>query len=120
MDETVTKVCPHCSSVQPLDRFKRRSRREGQRESWCRDCINAAERDRRRRQRMGIIRGLGQRIRHGTAAERTRAVVAATVQRLGGVNAVAEELSNAFHNAKSARESLSIIRLIVHMDEAGR
>ncbi|MDX1965780.1 MAG: hypothetical protein SFV23_01300, partial [Planctomycetaceae bacterium] len=73
-DSTECKACPHCGTMQPLTRFKRRSRREGQRESWCRDCINAADRERRSRKRAGVVLGLGRHLRVGTPAEKARAV----------------------------------------------
>jgi hypothetical protein len=112
------KVCPRCAAVHPLADFKRRSRKEGQRESWCRDCVNAAARARRAAQRQAAVTGLGRRIRAGTTGETVRAVVAASVQRLGGVNAVARELAQAYQSARSSRDRLSILRLILRLDQA--
>ena len=112
------KLCPRCCQVQSLSRFKRRSRREGQRESWCRECINACERERRARKRAEVVRGLGRHIRPGTPVEKTRAVVAETVQRLGGAAAMGAELSHAFQRARSNRDRLSILRTVLRMMEA--
>lgn len=106
------KVCPKCGIVRPIWRFKKRSRRQGQRESWCLECVNAADRERRARKRAGVVRGLGRQIRVGTPAEKTRAVVAVTVQRFGGAAAVGRELAEAFQRTRSRRDKLSILRTV--------
>lgn len=112
------RTCPHCGVAQDIACFKRRSQREGQRESWCRSCINAADRERRARKRAGIIRDLGRHLRVGTPVEKTRAVVAETVRRLGGVGAVGAELASAYQRARSSRDRLSVLRLVLRMSQA--
>jgi len=118
-DPPLDRICPHCGTSQPISRFKRRSRREGQRESWCRNCINTAERDRRLRKRFGIVRTMGQHIRLGCPAAQVEAVVAVAVERLGGCEAVGIAIADLVLQSRSHRDALTAYRLVWKMIEHG-
>lgn len=49
MVSRVTKWCPHCEQALPLDRFRPDPRYPSGRSSWCRACMAAAQREKRKR-----------------------------------------------------------------------
>ena len=89
------KVCTHCGRNQPVTRFKRRSRAQGQRLSWCRGCINESARQCTARKRTAALGQAAKYIRLNSPASRVEAVIAATCRRLGGVEAVASRIAEA-------------------------
>lgn len=109
------RVCPRCAETKYTFEFKLRSRAQGQTPSWCKDCVNAAAVERRQRKRDALLTGLGKRLRPGTQASKMEAVVAATVRRLGGVEAFGKATAELFQKSKGRRESLSAIRFVWQM-----
>lgn len=115
------RVCPKCGHNRQVVEFKRRSRRQGRGPSWCRWCVNKADRERRRRKRERIITGLGKHIRNGTPPAKVELVVATLLRRLGGAEVVGRELADLCRRSmenKSSRDGWRALMLALHMMEA--
>lgn len=108
------RVCTHCGRNQPPDRFKRRSRAQGRRLSWCRDCINAAARERTAKRRAEILGYAAKYVRLESPASKVECVVAAACRRLGGIEAFAENLAAAVRSSNPTR-SLSAATFLLKL-----
>lgn len=116
------RCCPKCNQQLPLDQFKRRSVAQGRAPSWCKPCIATAERARRQRLKDASIRDLGRHIKAGTSAATTRAVVRNLVQRLGGIDAVADSLAHLWETGMASgsyRDRWAAASLILRVVQAG-
>jgi hypothetical protein len=119
--EPEERVCPRCGMTRLVDDFKRRSLRQGYTPSWCKLCVNAADRDRRRRKRKESLTGLGKHIRRGTSPAKVETVVASLLRRLGGAEVVGQELADLCRrslNSGSRRDGWRALCLVLHMCEA--
>ena len=92
------KVCTRCGHTKPHSQFKRRSKAQGQRLSWCRDCVNESARQLTARKRAAIVGTAAKYVRHNTPASRVEATVAAACRRAGGVERFAEQIVNSLES----------------------
>lgn len=90
------KVCTRCARDHPLSSFKRRSKAQGQRLSWCRDCVNESARQLTARKRTAIVGTAAKYVRHNTPASRVEAIVAAACRKAGGIEQFANCIKDAF------------------------
>ena len=103
-------MCTHCGRHQPITNFKRRSRAQGQRPSWCKDCANYAARLRTIRQQAAVLGQTAKYIQPNSNASRVECVVAAACRKVGGVEKFAARLVSAFESP-NATVSLKAARL---------
>lgn len=120
IDPTALRTCPRCAEAKRLPEFKRRSFAQGNAPTWCKECVNAAARERRRRKRSAALTSLGRRLRTGTRVTRTEAVVAETIRRLGGIEGFGKATADLVQKCVGRRESLSAFRLVWQMILAAR
>ena len=96
--QETTRTCTRCSRAQPLSRFKRRSRSQGLRLSWCKDCVNEAARVRNVRKRAKFLGQVAKEIRLSDGASRIECVVAAACHKIGGVEGFAIRVAEAIQS----------------------
>lgn len=104
------KVCTRCGRNQPISSFKRRSRGQGRRLSWCKGCVNHAARLRTIRQQATVLGQAAKYIQPNSNASRVECVVAAACRQVGGVEKFAARLSSALESSNAA-VSLKAARL---------
>lgn len=92
------KVCIRCGRDQPLANFKRRSRAQGQRLSWCKDCVNAAARARTSWKRSAALGQAVNDVRYDSSEAQIVAVVQAACRRFGGVEAFGRRLADSMES----------------------
>ncbi len=88
------KVCTRCACDQPLANFKRRSKSQGQRLSWCRDCVNESARLLTARKRAAALGQVINDVRYDSSEAQIVAVVQAACRRFGGVEAFGRRLAD--------------------------
>ncbi len=87
------RVCTKCGRNQPISRFKRRSRSQGLRLSWCKDCVNKSARDRAARQKSQLFEKVVRDIQHSDGATRLESVISAARRKFSGVNGFAIKIA---------------------------
>ena len=88
------KVCTRCACDQPLANFKRRSKSQGQRLSWCRDCVNESARQLTARKQTAALGQAVKSVRYDSSEAQIVAVVQAACHRFGGVEAFGRRLAD--------------------------
>ena len=96
MDEH--KACTRCARDQPLANFKRRSRAQGLRLSWCRDCVNESARLLTARKRSVALGQAVNDVRYDSSEAQIVAVVQAACRRFGGVEAFGRRLADSMES----------------------
>ena len=92
------KACTKCGRDLPIASFKRRSKSQGLRLSWCRDCVNAGERRLRERKRAAALGELCHDVRRSNSEALIEAVVKAACRRFGGCEAFGRRLADLMEN----------------------
>ena len=92
------RVCTRCARDQPLANFKRRSKAQLQRLSWCKDCVNAAARERTSRKRSAALGQFLKNVRHDSSEAQIVAVVSAATRRLGGAEGLGRRIADLLEN----------------------
>ena len=92
------KVCTRCACDQPLANFKRRSRAQGQRLSWCKDCVNESARQLTARKQAAALGQAVNDVRHDSSEAQIVAVVQAACRRFGGVEAFGRRLADSMES----------------------
>ena len=87
------RVCTRCASDRPITDFKRRSKAQGQRLSWCRDCVNESARQLTARKQAAALGQAVNDVRHDSSEAQIVAVVQAACRRFGGVEAFGKRLA---------------------------
>ena len=108
------KVCTHCGRCQPIANFKLRSRAQGRRLSWCRDCVNQSARLRTARKRAALLGQTAKYVRMNSDASRVECVVAAACRKVGGIEPFADRLATALKSPNPS-VSLSAARLFLSL-----
>lgn len=109
------RICTACARNLPPSAFKRRSRKQGQRlTSWCRDCINASNRERDAHRQTMVLGKVQQRIHSHSKASRVESVISAACRKAGGVEAFAGRLAESLHCGDPIR-SHRAVRLLINL-----
>lgn len=92
------KVCTRCASDRPIGDFKRRSRAQGQRLSWCKDCVNESARQLTARKQAAALGQAVNDVRHDSSEAQIVAVVQVACRRFGGVEAFGKRLADSMES----------------------
>lgn len=110
------RICPQCHDTLPLSAFKLRSRLQGRAPSWCRECRNRKDRERRVRhhsrvQKLALNECL-RRIRRNSPPDRASVLFSAAFYLAGGSRSFAEILADRVRS-KSPVTALRAIALLI-------
>ena len=120
------RLCQRCLTAKPAEEFRRRHRNGTARMGRCRECHNAAERERRAKRRRksdgDVIRKWSYRVRHATRDQEIRLLCDATINYFGGVERFAVAWFEHFDQARETRPGSAtvlghfktVVKLIEH------